>query len=214
MNIILLGPQGSGKGTQAGLLVQKYGLNWFEGGKILRSIARSDNERAREIKVMMKRGELIPDEFMRLIAWDFINKNDQNKGYLFDGYPRGVSQYEALVDMLKRFGKGIDRVIYLNISEDESVRRLSGRVVCAKCGEIYNLNTEDKPREDMKCSKCGSTLERRDDDLPEAVKRRLELYHQRTGPILERAGKDGILLEVDGERPIETVFEDIVEQLK
>lgn len=213
MNIILLGPQGSGKGTQAEKLVSKYGFNYVEMGNILRSIAKSDNEYARIVKETTEKGELVSDEYVRLIAWDFINKHDKELGFLFDGYPRSILQYEQLEDMLKKFGKGVDRVISLNISEAESIKRLAGRRVCTKCGEIYNLLTEDKPGADMKCSKCGGELVARDDDLPEAVKRRLQLYHEMTEPILEKARQEGVLMEVDGERSIGAIFEEIVSRL-
>lgn len=214
MNIILLGPQGSGKGTQAELLVEKLGLDWFEAGKILRSIASSNNEKAGEIKQMMEKGELIPDEYIRLIAWDYINHHAHSSGILFDGYPRGVAQFEALEDMLARFGKKVDKVVYLHISDTEAIKRLGGRVMCSKCGQIYNLLTDDRPADGSTCSKCGGDLVAREDDKPEGVARRLQLFHERTAPILNKARTLGILEEIDGERPIKVIFENIVDRLK
>ena len=116
MNIILLGPQGSGKGTQAEILIKEFGLHHFEAGKILRSIANSDNPHALEVKRALTSGNLVPDELVRLIAWDFINKH-KNAGFIFDGYPRSVAQYEQLKDMLARFGQKIDYVLNIEISE-------------------------------------------------------------------------------------------------
>ena len=180
MNIILLGPQGSGKGTQATLLVEKLRLQHFEAGKILRSIASSDNQHASAVKTAINSGNLVPDELVRLIAWDFINKH-KNGGFIFDGYPRSVAQYEHLQDMLMKFGQKIDRVIDLEISEAETIKRLTKRG--------------------------------REDDTPEAIKKRLELFWQQTNPVIERAKQEGILLKIDGERPIEVIHQDILRKL-
>ena len=180
MNIILLGPQGSGKGTQAELLIEKFGLQHFEAGRILRSIADSDNEHAGAVKAALNSGNLVPDELVRLIAWDFINKR-KNGGFVFDGYPRSVAQYEHLKDMLMKSGKKIDKVIDLEISEQETIKRLSKRG--------------------------------REDDTSEAIKKRLELFRLQTEPVIEKARQDGILLEIDGERPIEVIHQDIYDQI-
>ncbi len=180
MNIILLGPQGSGKGTQAQLLVEKLGLQHFEAGKILRSIADSDNQHAGAVKAAINSGNLVPDELVRLIAWDFINKH-KNGGFIFDGYPRSVAQYEHLQDMLMKFGKKIDRVIDLEISEGETIKRLTKR--------------------------------KREDDTPEAIGKRLQFWRQQTMPVIERARQEGILLKIDGERPIEVIHKDINDQI-
>ena len=212
MNLILLGPQGSGKGTQAELLVQKYGLNYVEMGKILRSIAESDNQYAKIVKEMIDKGELVPDEYVRLIAWDHINKQDKEKGWLFDGYPRSLEQYEYLEDMLRKFGKKIDWVVYLFISPEESIRRLSARRTCEKCGEIFNL-VKNPPKNPEICDKCGGRLGQREDDQPGAIKRRLELFNERTKPILEKARQENILMEVNGERPIDIINDEIVQKL-
>ena len=212
MNLILLGPEGRGKGTQAELLVQKYGLNYVEMGKILRSIAESDNQYAKIVKEMIDKGELVPDEYVRLIAWDHINKQDKEKGWLFDGYPRSLEQYEYLEDMLRKFGKKIDWVVYLFISPEESIRRLSARRTCEKCGEIFNLVT-NPPKNPEICDKCGGRLGQREDDQPGAIKRRLELFNERTKPILEKARQENILMEVNGERPIDIINDEIVQKL-
>lgn len=204
MNLIFLGPQGSGKGTQAEMLVQKYGLNYVEMGKILRSMP--------EVKESIDKGELVPDEYVRRIAWDHINRQDKEKGFLFDGYPRSLEQYKYLEDMLRKFGKKIDWVIYLYISPEESIRRLSARRTCEKCGEIFNLITNPPKNPDV-CDKCGGKLTQREDDQPEAIKRRLELFNERTKPILEKARQEGILLEIDGERTIEKIHEEIENKL-
>lgn len=174
MNIILLGPQGSGKGTQAKLLVKKFGLQHFEAGKILRSMANP------VIKEALNSGRLVPDEYVKQIAWDFIKKH-VNGGFIFDGYPRSMAQYEHLQDMLMKFGKKIDKVIDLEISPAETMKRLTKRG--------------------------------REDDTPEAIKKRLELWRQQTMSVIERARQGGILLEIDGERPIEVIHQDIDDQI-
>lgn len=185
MNIIIIGPQGSGKGTQADLLVKKYGLKHLEIGKVLRSAASSDNKYAAKIKESLNSGQLVPDEYVKLLAWDFINKNGTGQGFLFDGYPRSILQYEDLKDMLARKGLKIDRVINIEISLEESVKRLSAR----------------------------RALENRDDDQPETIKRRLEIYRQQTHPVFEEALEEGIGVEINGEQSIEKVHQDIVSKL-
>ncbi|MEK7091151.1 MAG: nucleoside monophosphate kinase [Patescibacteria group bacterium] len=206
MNIILLGPQGSGKGTQAELLIKKFGLQHFEAGKILRSIANSDNQHSKEVKVALNSGNLAPDELVRLIVWDFINKHKE-QGSVFDGYPRSVAQYVQLKDMLARFGQKIDHAIDIEISESESVKRLSARRQCAVCGEVYNLITEPPT--------CDhNQLIQREDDKPEAIKKRLEIYRAQTHPVFEKAKDEGIGIEIDGERSVEIIHKDILSRLK
>lgn len=181
MNILLLGPQGSGKGTQAELLVKNFGFNHFEAGKVLRSIALSDNPQAKIIRETLDRGGMVPDEFVRLIAWDYINKHDKTKGFLFDGYPRSVPQYDHLKDMLARLGQKIDLVIDIEISQSETFKRLSSRL----------------------------KLEHREDDNPEAIQKRLTAYLTTTHPVFLAAKDEGIGIEIDGERPIEVIYQDI-----
>lgn len=210
MNIILLGPQGSGKGTQAQLLAEKFNLIHLEMGRVLRSVANSDNQYAPEVKKTIEAGKLVPDEYVRLIAWDFINKHDpKNQGFIFEGYPRSLAQYEHIEDMLRKFGKKIDHVIVLNISEEESIKRLGGRLTCIKCGEVYNKITSPQPPENGKCGKCGSELIERADDKSEAIKKRLSVYHEQTEKIITKAREEKILIEINGERAIETIFADI-----
>lgn len=213
MNLILTGPQGCGKGTQAELLVKRYGMNYVDMGSILRSIANSENKFASVVKEHQEKGELVPDEYVLLIAWDHISKQDKNKGFIFDGYPRSVPQYEHVQDMLMKFGKKLDRVIYLDISEEETIKRLSTRRTCTKCGSIFNLIT-NPPTSEGKCDNCGGELKQRTDDQPEAIKERLKEYHRYTQPVLKKAEEEGILLKINGERPIEEIHEEIVNKLE
>ncbi|MEK7154584.1 MAG: nucleoside monophosphate kinase [Patescibacteria group bacterium] len=192
MNIALLGPQGSGKGTQAEMLVRDMGMTKFETGKFFRE------SKDPEIRSLIDQGKLVPDETTNKIILDFINEND-NGNLLFDGSPRTISQYEVMK-------KHLQLVIFLKISEKETVRRLSARRQCAVCGQIYNLITAP--------ARCDHNQPvQREDDKPEAIKKRLELFRAQTEPVIEMARQDGLLLEIDGERPIEVIAKDIKERL-
>lgn len=205
MIVIIQGPQACGKGTQARLLSEKYGWLHLEMGKILRSIASSDNQYAAKIRDTLNSGGLVPDELVRLIAWDYIKKHHE-QGLIFEGYPRSLAQYEHLQDMLKKFNKRIDAVISINIPEEESIRRMSDRRTCQRCGRVYIVG------EALKCE-CTGELVLREDDKPEAIKHRLQIYHQQTRPVFERAKSEGIAIEIDGMHPIAEVHEKICTSL-
>lgn len=205
MNIIIFGPQGSGKGTQAKLISEKLGLFYFESGEFLRNLAES-NPRIDEI--INKKGELLPDEEIFSYATEYLEKNDPDgKNIIFDGYPRSVKQYELLTKWLETKDSRVDKAILLNISEEVSVKRLSARRICTKCGNVYNLITNLPPKG---VCECGGELVQREDDKPEAIKKRLDLYKKNTKPLIEIFKKDGLLVEINGERPINTIFEDII----
>lgn len=204
MNILILGPQGSGKGTQVKILSERLGFFSFESGNFLREKAESD---PRIDEIINKRGELLPDEETFSLVRDYLKEKAPTlDNFILDGYPRSLKQYQLLVDWLKEEGKRIDLAILLNISDKEAVRRLSARVVCEKCGTVYNLITNPPPGD--KCE-CGGRLIQRPDDKPGAIEKRLQAYHTTTAPLIEILKKDGILVEVDGERSIETVAEDL-----
>src|SRR3989344_4523181 len=205
MNIIIQGPQACGKGTQARLLCEKYGWLHLEMGKILRSIANSDNPHATKIHDTLNSGGLVPDELVRLISWDFIKKHHE-RGLVFEGYPRSIAQYEHLQDMLKKFYKRINALISINIPEVESIRRMSDRRTCLRCGRVYIVG------EAQKCE-CGGELVLREDDKPQAIKKRLQIYHQQTRPVFDRAKAEGIAIEIDGMHPIAEVHEKICTSL-
>lgn len=181
MNLIILGPQGCGKGTQAQLLADKFGWLHFEMGKVLRSIAKSANNKySKAVAQALTSGSLVPDEYVRLIAWDFVKKH-QDQGIIFEGYPRSVAQYEHLQDMLRKSGRRLDAVVNIKISEAESIARLEKRS--------------------------------RGDDKPDAIRRRLQIYHAQTHPVFEKAVAEKIGVEINGEQPIEKVHQDILTAL-
>lgn len=210
MNVLILGPQGCGKGTQAALLAKDLNLHHLDMGQVLRSVAKSDNEYANIVAETINDGNLVPDEYVRLIAWDFVSKhNDDHDGFIFEGYPRGVAQYEQLQEMLKSFGKKLDWVFRLDISEAETIRRLALRRTCEKCGTVYTIGIEP-----FICEKCGGRLILREDDKPEAILRRLQIYKQQTEPVFERAEAEGIAVKINGERPIETVHQELLAKIR
>lgn len=209
MNLIILGPQGSGKGTQAKLIAKKLNLFYFESGDFLRDLAKTDS---RINEIINKKGVLLPDQEIFSYVSKYLEKNDPDfKNFILDGYPRSVKQYQYLKDWLQEKGSVIDKAILLNISEKESLKRLSARRICEDCGNLYNLITNPPPKG---VCECGGKLIQREDDQPDAIKKRLAEYQKQTMPVIDQFRKEGILLEIDGERPIETIFQDILKQLK
>lgn len=201
MNILLIGPQGSGKGTQARLLVERFNLYYFESGAYLRRMAESNPD----IKKMLNEGKLVPDkEFTSYLA-AYLDDQNLYDNILFDGFPRTVSQYEFFKKWLTDRKVSLDLTILLKISEKETLRRLSARRQDPATGKIYNLITE-LPPSDIDIAK----LIQRDDDKPEAIKKRLELFRQQTEPLIARLREESEVIEIDGERPIDVISDDLV----
>jgi adenylate kinase len=208
MNIILLGSPGSGKGTQAELLAKKLGLYYFQTGKFSRELAKRD-PRIREI---IDSGKLIPEKEMTTHVSKYLEKEVPDaKDILFEGYPRFITQYEYLKRWVKSKGRKIDVVISLDISEEEAVRRLSARRICEKCGEVYNLITNPPPKTGCKCS--GKLIQRKDDS-PESIKVRFQYYKENTKELIEYIEEEGNLIRINGERPIDVIFKDILGRIK
>jgi len=206
MNIILLGPQGSGKGTQARLLTEKLGLFYIESGDLLRAAAKDD---PRIDEIINKQGQLLPDTETFSIVTDYINNNKpEANDLLFDGYPRTIKQYELLQKWLGEKGSKIDCGFYLNISDEEAIKRLSARRMDPSSGKIYNLITDPPEPEVNKDS-----LIQRPDDRPDAIKKRLGWFKTTVAPMIELIRKDIPFYEVDGERPIQVIFADILQKL-
>lgn len=201
MRIILLGPQGSGKGTQAGLLSKKLNVPKITTGDILRDNEKEGTKLGKLASSYMNKGKLIPDETINKIVEERLNKENCKKGFVLDGYPRNVKQAEMLKKMTD-----IDFVIEIAISDKEAIKRISGRRSC-KCGEVYHISYNPSKVPET-CDKCGSRLFQRDDDKEELVKKRLEIYHKETEPLTEFYKDKHI--RIDGEQSIEKVFEDII----
>ena len=213
MNIILLGPPGGGKGTQAKKIVEKYGIPHIATGDILREAVAKGTELGKKAKEYMDRGELVPDEIVIGIVRERLKQPDCEKGFLLDGFPRTIKQAEALDEMLKELGKNIDAVIYIDVPEEEVVKRITYRRTCRNCGAVYHL-IYAPPKEDNKCDKCGGELYQRDDDKEEVVRQRFKVYMENTAPLIEYYEKKGLLYRVDGTKSIDEVFSQIDEILQ
>lgn len=216
MNLILMGPQGSGKGTQAERLLPRLGLIAIATGELFRAAAKAGTPLGRKAKEIMDRGELVPDDVTvglveeKLDALAALRSRDPDvRGALFDGFPRTKAQAEALDAALARRGERIDAVVQLVVPTPRLVERLAGRRVCANCGHVYHADF-NPPSHDGVCDICGGKLIQRDDDTPEAVRNRLDTYFATTEPLLAFYRERGVLATIDGDAPIEDVTESIV----
>jgi len=209
MILILLGPPGSGKGTQAKRIEQTHGLVQLSTGDMLRAATDSNTEFGRRVKAIMDSGQLVPDEIIVEMIDRRIVQADCRKGFILDGFPRTVPQAEALDAMLARRGLKLDHVILLDVDEAALIDRLSGRFTCGQCGASFH-DRYNRPKRDGVCDGCGGTeFIRRADDRPEAVKARFEVYRRQTAPILPYYRERGILRTVDGMADIDAVTHEI-----
>ena len=213
MKIVMLGAPGAGKGTQARLISEKYSIPQISTGDIFRANIRENTELGRKAKSYMDQGLLVPDQVTCDLVVDRISRDDCAGGYILDGFPRTIPQAEALTRALESQGTKIDFAIDVEVPDDHIVERMSGRRACPKCGETFHTRYR-MPRQEGVCDACGSTLILREDDHPETVQKRLDVYHSQTQPLIEYYRAQGILHTVDGTRDMETVFTDICSVLE
>jgi adenylate kinase len=204
LDLVLFGGPGSGKGTQAERLSQTLKLSHIATGDLFRENLQHGTQLGRLAKSYMDRGELVPDEVTEAIVEDRLARPDTAVGFILDGFPRTLHQAEALTNMLSKQGRQVSRVLYINVSDEEIVNRLSGRLICQQCQTPYHLQFKP-PRQDNICDRCGGVLYQRDDDRPETVRARLRTFHRQTEPVLDYYRQAGLLSEIDGQGAIEDV---------
>ncbi len=212
MKIIMLGAPGAGKGTQAKMLAEKYGIPHISTGDIFRANIKEGTELGKKAKEYMDKGLLVPDELVVDLVMDRFKADDCKNGYILDGFPRTIPQAEALDSALAAVGEKMDFAINVEVPDENIVNRMSGRRACVGCGATYHIKYNPTKVEGI-CDVCGKELILRDDDKPETVLNRLKVYHDQTQPLIDYYGKAGIVKEVDGTVDMNDVFNAIVEIL-
>ena len=205
MKIIMLGAPGAGKGTQAKMIADKYGVPHISTGDIFRANIKNGTELGMEAKKYMDQGLLVPDELTVRILLDRVAQDDCKNGYVLDGFPRTIPQAEVLDSELTKLGDHIDYAINVDVPDENIVKRMSVRRACLTCGATYHIE-HVPPKKEGICDVCGSELVLRDDDKPETVKNRLNVYHEQTQPLIDFYTEKGVLKTVDGTVPMEEVF--------
>jgi adenylate kinase len=208
LNLVLLGPPGSGKGTQAERLQDDLRLPYYATGDILRAAVRDETELGRTAKEYMDRGDLVPDEVIVGVIAEALDSDAARDGFLLDGFPRTTPQAEALDAKLEGMGRAVSAVLLVDVSDDEVVRRLGGRRTCVENGHVFHVEF-NPPKQDGVCDIDGSELVTRDDDNPETIRNRLTQYHDKTEPLVGYYDERGLLRRLDGERTPDEVAEDI-----
>lgn len=206
--LVMVGPPGSGKGTQAVLIQEEFKIPQISTGIILRAAVREGTPLGKQVAELMSSGKLVSDEIIVGIMKERMKEDDLKNGYILDGFPRTLGQAEALDEMLGKSGQKLDMAISVEVSDDEVVKRLAGRRGCTGCGEGYHLQFK-RPAKENVCDKCGSALYLRDDDTEKTVRDRLSVYRKQTAPLLDYYKKQGILKGVSGTGSIEDIFKNI-----
>lgn len=212
MKIVMLGAPGAGKGTQADKIAEKYNIPHISTGDIFRSNIKAGTELGKKAKSFIDQGLLVPDEVTIGMLLDRIHEADCENGYILDGFPRTIPQAESLTAALEENGEAIDFALDVEVPDTNIVNRMAGRRACLKCGATYHTEFA-APKKEGICDKCGSELVLRDDDKPETVQKRLEVYHEQTHPLIDYYKKKGVLHAIDGTLSMETVFKNIVDIL-
>lgn len=209
MKIIMLGAPGAGKGTQADKICAKYNIPHISTGDIFRANIKNNTELGQKAKSYMDKGELVPDELVVDLVVDRIKADDCTNGYVLDGFPRTIPQAEALDAALAAINDKVDYAINVEVPDENIINRMSGRRACVACGATYHI-VHIPTRVEGVCDKCGAELILRDDDKPETVKNRLNVYHEQTQPLIDYYTAKNVLHEVDGTKAMEDVFSSIV----
>jgi adenylate kinase len=213
MNLVMLGPPGAGKGTQAALLAEKLGVPHVATGDLFREALKNETDLGLTAKSYMERGELVPDEVTVAMVRERLQKPDSESGVILDGFPRTIEQAEALEDLLDEQGEAIDAAVFIDAAEDELVRRLSSRWTCRNCQAVYNV-ISNPPHQEGKCDICGGELYQRADDVPETVRNRIRVYRRQTSPLVDYYQDQGLLITIKSEGGIERVQQKIQEALQ
>lgn len=207
MKLIVLGPQGSGKGTQAELLANHFRIPHIDAGRMLRDESSKNTIRGKKIKARIEKGELIHDEIMLYLLKNRLKKQDCRKGFVLDGFPRTLNQAKQF-----HVQNSLDKVVFLHISDSIAVKRLSQRLQCENCGTIYGV--EIKPKKNRVCDKCGGLLFQRIDDTPRVIKKRLMIYHKQVKPIIDFYTAKRLLVDFDGSKDVAFIFKKILYSLR
>ena len=213
MKIIMLGAPGAGKGTQAKMIAEKYTIPHISTGDIFRANIKEGTELGQQAKEYMDKGLLVPDELVVNLVVDRLTWEDAKNGYVLDGFPRTIPQAEALTKALAEKGEKVDFAIDIDVPDQNIIDRMGGRRACVSCGATYHI-VNIPPKVEGICDKCGAKLILRDDDQPETVKKRLDVYHEQTQPLIDYYTAEGVLKEVDGTVDMMDVFESITKLLE
>ena len=205
MRLVLLGAPGAGKGTQAKMLIEKYKIPQISTGDILRKAVADGTPLGKEAKVIMDKGELVPDKIVLGLVEERVKQDDCKKGFILDGFPRNTAQAEALDKMLNAMGMPIDSALRVDVPKDDLMKRLTGRRTCKNCQQMYNVYYSP-PKKDVVCDKCGGELFQRGDDKEDTIKKRLDVYAAQTAPLIDYYNKKGILKSVMGVGNIDEIF--------
>ena len=208
MRLVLLGAPGAGKGTQAKKLIDKYGIPQISTGDILRKAVADGTPLGKEAKIVMDKGELVPDSIVIGLVKERLAQDDCKKGYILDGFPRNTSQAETLDKVLSGMKASLDVALSVDIDKDILMKRLTGRRTCKKCQQMYNVYFSPSKKDGI-CDKCGGELFQRDDDKEATIKNRLDVYEKSTAPLIAYYGKKGILKSVNGVGSIDGIFKEV-----